>query len=186
MTHQATRRKRMYNPTMRVVKSLLESKTELTSLTETAWNFAYSSLWNCTQFSQKEIDTAKEKIEEYLRLAKDPSKAFAAFCQRVLLARQYVNKSVDRYVPLPSVWLDKNNQYGFAGTKEWYANIKSVRESMPNYKSELKAMAEAVREFSEESTIKNYQYWRKYFIEKQMPGLLNLFQVFAIQQLSNG
>ncbi|MBL0267165.1 MAG: hypothetical protein IPP99_00365 [Chitinophagaceae bacterium] len=46
-------------------------------------------------------------------------------------------------------------------------------------------MAKAVLEFSQEPTIQNYQYWRKYFIEKETPGLLNLFQVVAIQQLCN-
>ena len=48
-----------------------------------------------------------------------------------------------------------------------------------------KALAEAVLEFSEEPTIQNFQYWRRYFIDRETPGLLNLFQVTAIQQLCN-
>lgn len=185
MRQQALRNQKTTRPMMRVVKGLKDTQTELAPLVNTAWNFAYSSLWNCTQFSQKEIDTAKEKIEEYLRLAKHPEKAFSIFCQRVLLTRYYISKNSNRYVPLPSVWLDRTNENGFAGTKAWYDEIRSVRESLPNYKNELKAMAEAVLEFSEEPTIQNYQYWRKYFIDKQTPGLLSLFQVVAIQQLCN-
>lgn len=185
MKQQALRKGSNFKPTMRVVKGMNDQQTELAPLVTTAWNFAYSSLWNCTQFSQKEIDTAKEKITQYLRLSKHPEKAFSIFCQRVLLARYYVSKNSSRYIPLPSVWLDRYNATGFAGTKAWYVEIKSVRESLPNYKNELKAIAEAVLEFSEEPTIQNYQYWRKYFIDKQMPGLLNLFQVIAIQQLCN-
>lgn len=185
MRHSALKRERAFKSTMRVVKGMNEAKPELTPLITAAWNFAYSSLWNSTQFSQKEIDTAKEKIAEYLRLAEHPAKAFSIFCQRVLLARYYVSKNASRYIPLPSVWLDRNNATGFAGTKAWYDEMKAVRESLPNYKNELKAMAEAVLEFSEEPTIQNYQYWRKYFIEKETPGLLSLFQVVAIQQLCN-
>ena len=185
MRHQTAPKLRTYRPIMRIVKGGNEEQTELTSLINAAWNFAYSSLWNCTQFSTKEIETGKEKIGEYLSLSNHPAKAFSIFCQRVLLARYYVSKSPGRYIPLPSVWLDKNNATGFAGTKAWYAEIKSLRESLPNYKNELKAMAEAVLEFSEEPTVQNYQYWRKYFMEKQTPGLLNLFQVVAIQQLCN-
>jgi len=83
------------------------------------------------------------------------------------------------------VWTERAHTNGFAGTETCDREIKSVRESLPNYKNELKAMAEAVLEFSEEPTIQNYQYWRKYFIDKQTPGLLNLFQVVAIQQLCN-
>ncbi|MFT3843695.1 MAG: hypothetical protein QM725_01480 [Lacibacter sp.] len=168
---------------LKVVKGL-QKQHELAAMTNTAWNFANSSLWNCTQFSLKEIEAAKEKIAEFLSLSKDPSKAFSIFCQRVLLARYYVNKH-NRAMPLPTVWLDRSNEYGFAGTKAWYDEIKTIRESLPNYKQELKAMAEAVMEFSEEPTVQNYQYWRKYFIDKQTPGLLNLFQVIAIQQICN-
>jgi len=68
MRQQALRKERTNRPVMRVVKGLKDTQTELAPLVNTAWNFAYSSLWNCTQFSQKEIDTAKENIEEYLRL----------------------------------------------------------------------------------------------------------------------
>ncbi len=185
MGQQTAQRLRTNKSTMRVVKGMNEQQTALAPLINAAWNFAYSSLWNSTQFSQKEIETGKEKIAEYLKLAKHPARAFSIFCQRVLLARYYVSKNSSRYIPLPSVWLDKDNPTGFAGTKAWYEEIKSVRESLPNYKNELKAMAEAVLEFSEEPTVQNYQYWRKYFMEKQTPGLLNLFQVVAIQQLCN-
>lgn len=185
MRQQALRKERTTRPVMRVVKGLKETQTELAPLINTAWNFAYSSLWNNVQFSGKEIEAAKEKIAQYFRLAKNPERAFSIFCQRVLLARYYVSKNPSRFIPLPSVWLDRTNSTGFAGTKAWYAEIKTVRESLPNYKKELKAMAEAVLEFSEEPTIQNYQYWRKYFIEKETPGLLTLFQVVAIQQLCN-
>ena len=185
MRQQALRKERTNRPVMRVVKGLKETQAELAPLVNTAWNFAYSSLWNHVQFSAKEIETAKEKITEYFRLANHPESAFSIFCQRVLLARYYVSKAPGRYIPLPSVWLDRTNATGFAGTKAWYAEIKAMRESLPNYKKELKAMAEAVLEFSQEPTIQNYQYWRKYFIEKETPGLLTLFQVVAIQQLCN-
>lgn len=169
-------------PELKAIKGALFETSPSQNLVSAAWNFAYSSLWNSTQFSAKEIRTAKEKIEEYFSLAKNPRNAFLSFCQRVLLARQYVNGVKGRYMPLPSVWFDKNNEYGFVGTKDWYTQIKTVRTSLPNYKEEIKALAEAVLEYSEEPTLQNFTYWRKYFIEKGTPGLLNLFQVAAINQ----
>ncbi len=171
--------------TLRVVKNETSPDPQISKLVNTAWNFAYSALWNCTQFSTKEIDAAKEKIAEYLQLSKNSEKAFLAFCQRVLLARQYVNNAPSRYIPLPSVWLDRNYEHGFAGTRAWYDEIKTVRDSLPAYKAELKALAEAALEFSEEPTTQNYHYWRQYFIDRQAPGLLNLFQVIAVQQIGN-
>lgn len=169
-------------PELKAIKGALFETSPIENLVSAAWNFAYSSLWNSTQFSAKEIRTAKEKIEEYFSLAKSPRNAFLSFCQRVLLARQYVNGLKGRYMPLPSVWFDKNNEYGFVGTKDWYTQIKTVRTSLPNYKEEIKALAEAVLEYSEEPTLQNFTYWRSYFIEKGTPGLLNLFQVAAINQ----
>lgn len=172
-------------PKLRVVKSATDTTTELAQLVTAAWNFSYTSLWNTTIYSTKEVNAAKEKIYEYLALAKSPRKAFLSLCQRVLLARQYINSVEGRYIPLPSQWFDRNNAYGFAGTRKWFQEIKAVRESLPKYKEEIKALAEAVLEFSEEPTIGNYQYWRQYFIDKKNPVLLNLFQVTAIQQLYN-
>ena len=154
-------------------------------LMEAAWNFSYSALWNDTLFSTKEITAAKARILEYLLLARCPRKAFIAFCQRVLLARYACITGKARMLSLPSEWLDRANAQGFVSTREWLQEIKAVRESLPGYKQEIKALAEAVLEFAEEPTIQNYQYWRSYFIEKGTPGLLNLFQVTAIQQLCN-
>lgn len=174
---------RTYQPTLKVVKGYNEQQTDLAHLVDTAWTFAYSSLWNCSLFSTKEIEAAKESIREFLQLSKTPRTAFLSFCQRVLLARYYITGGNNRYIPLPSVWLDRKNDKGFAGTKQWYNEIKTVRESLPHYKMEIKALAEAVLEYSEESTQRNFYYWKNYFIEKQTPGLLTLFQVYASNHL---
>lgn len=172
-------------PSLRVIKGYLNTNAEVQQLVDSAWNFAYNALWGMTIFSSKEIETSKARIYEYLTLSKISRKAFLSFCQRVLLARQYITQVKGRYIPLPSVWFDKDNANGFVVTRKWFSEIKAVRESLPNYKQEIKALAEAVLEFSDEPSIKNYQYWRQYFIDKGTPGLLNLFQVTAIQQLCN-
>lgn len=177
----STTSKRTSNiPQLQAIKGGLFEPQPVEHLVDAAWNFAYSSLWNSTQFSPKEIQRTKEKIEEFFILAKNPHKAFLSFCQRVLLARQYVTNAKGRYLPLPSVWFDRNNEWGFVGTAKWFYEIRRTRDSLPSYKEELKALAEAVLEYSETPTAQNFTYWRNYFIEKGTPGLLNLFQVSAI------
>ncbi len=174
-----------FTPQLRVVTPANKPiNNELAHLVNTAWLFAYTALWNHLQFSAKETDFAKQKIEALLA-KENKEKAFLNFCQRVLLARQYVTKTPGRYIPLPSVWLDDNNKLGFTGTESWYNKINSVRQSLPTYKEEIKAMAEAILELSKEPSSKNYQYWRSYFIDHRSPGLLNLFQLAAVQQLYN-
>ena len=164
-----------YQPTLKVIKGLKEQASELTLLVDTAWNFTYTALWNNTVFSKKEIAAAKQNIKEMFTASKSITKAYKSYCQRVLLARQYVSSNPNRYIPLPTVWLDPSNATGFAGTKEWYKNILEIRSSLPNFKAELKAFAEAVLEMKEEPTKENFNYWRNYFIDNKTTGLLSLF-----------
>lgn len=172
-----------YTP-LRVVKERTTANTSPAALINTAWNFAYAALWNNVKFSVKETEAAKERIAAYL-LSENPDKTFLVFCQRVLLARHYVMKNPGRYIPLPSVWLDANNKLGFAGTQRWYDDVRTMRESMPAYKTGIKALAEAVLELSKDPSPGNYEYWRSYFIDHQTPGLLNLLQVATVQQFYN-
>ena len=174
-----------YKPTFTVIRGFLGQATEIDKLTNIAWSFANTALWNSCIFSEKEIAAAKLNIAALLLAAKNPTRSYNIFCQRVLLARQYVLASPTRFIPLPSVWLDNQNQLGFAGTKAWYLNIKKQRASLPNYKIELKALGIAVLEMSEDPTPKNFQYWKNYFVEKNAIGLLNLFlQTVANNQYS--
>ena len=60
----------MSRPPLRVVKGYLNANAEVQQLVDSAWNFAYNSLWSMTIFSSKEIEAAKSRIHEYLALAK--------------------------------------------------------------------------------------------------------------------
>jgi hypothetical protein len=163
--------------TLRVVKSVrgIMPATNTQKLANTAWSFAYTALWNNAVFSANEVAIAKEMIKQILVSGKTPVKNYNAFCQRVLLARQYVNSHPNRYIPLPTIWLDGNNATGYVGTQIWYDNILEIRASLPNYKTELKAFAEAILEMHEEPTSQNFHYWRNYFIDNKTTGLLTLF-----------
>ncbi len=166
-----------YATVLRVVKSINEKTaiSQTQKLADTAWNFAYTALWNSIVFSNQETQAAKTMIKNIINSSKTPVKTYKSFCQRVLLARQYVNNNPNRYIPLPTIWLDHENLTGYAGTESWYQNIQDIRASLPNYKNELKAFAEAILEMSEEPTTQNFQYWRNYFIDNKATGLLGLF-----------
>lgn len=153
-------------------------------LVNTAWIFANTALWNDTEFSPQEIQRSKELIATWLG-QENSETAFIAFCQRVLLARQYVTSQPGRYIPLPSVWLDTDNKLGFAGTGAWYERVNNIRESVPGYKTGIKALAQALLELSSQPSASHYHYWKSYFIDHHTPGLLALFQATAIQQMYN-
>lgn len=163
---------------LRVIKGGLQTYS-LEQLATAAWNFSYTCLWNGTHLSVKEIQSAKQTITEIFAASPNPLKACVAFCERVLLARYYVTQGNSRYIPLPSIWLDSNNEKGFAGTKKWHDDMKAIRASLPDYRKNVKALAEAVTEFSDEASTKNYQYWTAYFMERNATTFLQLFQTFA-------
>lgn len=183
MRSSALKKETYTAPTLKVVHKETSDSTQ--NLIDIGWNFAYCCLWNATEFSSREIDAAKSKINQYLSLHKDPERGLISFCERILLARYYVAKKVWPQPSLPSLWLDRATQEGFSGTKKWYDEIKSIRLSLPKHKVELRAMAEAVIEFASDPTVQNYNYWRSYLIDRNAPSLLGLFQVTAIHFLCN-
>jgi hypothetical protein len=155
----------------------------LTALIDTAWHVAYTSLWNCTQFSTAEVDTAKKAIGSFLQLHRTPEKGFIVFCQRVAIAKFENSLGFLLKSWLPSEWFDWRNDEGFIGTKQRFDAIERTRASLPLHKQELKAFAEAVLEFSQEPTVRNYKFWRQYFIDREKPQLLELFQTVCVQQI---
>ena len=154
-------------------------------LVDTAWQFAYATLWNNQQFSTLEKKEAKYYIKEWISGPKKHLKAFINFCQRIILARQNINSLNTDFLTLPSLWLDKENPEGYASTKDLLDEIKVLRHSLPNFQIEIKALAEAVLEFAEAPTQENFIYWRNYFIEKDEPVLLNIYTVFATNKTFN-
>jgi hypothetical protein len=156
---------------------------ELAALTETAWHTAYTALWNCTQFSTAETDTAKKAIGAFIQLHRTPEKGFVVFCQRVAIAKFENGLGFPVKSWLPSDWFDWRNDEGFIATKQRFDTIERTRASLPLYKQGLKAFAEAVLEFSQEPTVRNYKFWRQYFIDREKPQLLELFQTVCVQQI---
>jgi hypothetical protein len=141
----------------------------------TAWFIAYTALWNTTEFSEQEINNTFIFINNFINQAPNPQKAYEAFVQRILLARNYVNKNETKYIPLPSIWFATQNKNGFVGTAQWLENINNTRKALPQYKVELVAFAQAIQECHETLAAKDFHYWRSYFILQNKQGLLNLF-----------
>jgi hypothetical protein len=164
---------------------ILGGKEQTKDLIDTAWLLAYSALWNNHEFSTLEKSEAKFYIREWIIGTKKPVKSFTNFCQRIILARKNIQSLNPDFLSLPTLWLDKENPEGYASTKEMLDEVKLLRRSLPCFQIEIKALAEAVLEFSEEPTKDNFQYWRNYFIEKDEPVLLNIYTVFCANKQFN-
>lgn len=104
-------------------------------ITDATWDFAHTILWGNHPFSKAEIELCKIYIKEYYEeipaeeFTATAHKHFTGYCERVLLAKEYVSRFSHRYIPHPCIWLNKLNPKGFAGTKAWYLkNLERRKE----------------------------------------------------------
>lgn len=164
------------NPScLRTVKDRNAYEEQLQTLSQLAWQIAYTALWNGEEFSTIEKEKALEFIRTFIQEQSNPKKAYSAFVQRVLLARQYISTHPGTYAPVPTQWLSPANKNGFAGTQRWYDAVEKTRASLPHFKEPLKAFAEAILETTLSAEPKDFHYWRSYFSEKDAQQVLNLF-----------
>lgn len=141
---------------------------------QAAWNLAYASFWDQLDFSILELESAREFISAFISNSTNPYENYLEFCQRVLMAFGYIKTGNGKYIPLPSIWFNNTNDKGFKGTLKWMDDLNCKRRSVPLYRIELKAMAEAVLEMVEEPTVANFRYWKTYLLERKQEWLYSL------------
>ena len=159
MRQQALRKERTTRPTMRVVKGW-RTQNRISPLVNTAWNFAYSSLWNCTQFPKRNWYRQRKKLKNTCGWQNTLKKHFPFSAKGIAYPVLYQQNS--------SPLCTRCHPYGLTGQTKmvlpvqrpgiWWNQIR--KRIVAQLQNELKAMAEVVLEFSEEPTIQNYQYWR--------------------------
>lgn len=147
-----------------MVKEKTLNRTEAKArLVNGAWLFAHTVLWHNQTFNDAEVELAKAEIEN---LILHPSllvsrEKFIAFCERVLLAYQYLQRNPNRYVPHPLKWLSPHYEHGYAGTKVWYLDMKHERQYIVIHRFELKVLAEAFYNFMLQANKEGYTKAKK-------------------------
>lgn len=144
-------------------------------LTDTAWTIAYTSLWNGETLSMNELALAKRLVHFHILSYDNIYEGYIIYCQRVLMARDYLSRNPEKFVPRPSLWMHPSNINGYMGTALWYNNLAAVRKALPLYRHQLKTLPEAVLNMIETPTAANFHYWRTWFIERKKHPSLNLF-----------
>ncbi|MFM2224261.1 MAG: hypothetical protein RJA07_463 [Bacteroidota bacterium] len=142
-------------------------------LTKAAWDFAYAVLWTNETFSEEEKMMCMDSIKIYLMKNKHRlTDAFIEFCERVMLAKWYVQQSPLRFIPHPVIWLNQNYVKGFAGTAEWHQLLQARRSVIVNHHLPLFAMSAYYLNFVLQPTKEHYIECRDVLIELKQPALL--------------
>jgi hypothetical protein len=114
------------NRTMKNNRNIKVHPATISLLVDATWDYAHEMLWHNFPFSNEETELAKMYIREYYEgvpahiLAIQASAHFASYCERIAMAKRYVLRSPQRFIPHPCLWLNKNYSKGFAGTRAWY------------------------------------------------------------------
>jgi hypothetical protein len=139
-----------------------KENTEL--MVNTAWLLASGRLWPCSTFSDKEEQTSKKILRNFITQVMDPYQGYLEICQRVLLTEKQV-RSVSGYTiyKRPSRWLNSDSKRGFGISRHWFEELQAKREKDPLYGHALRAFCEAILDMAEEPGCKNYNYWMTWF-----------------------
>ncbi len=157
------------------IEAAKTKKNELEQYVLAAWNFAQTLLWKNELFQKDETEKAQAHIQDYFQCAKDRKNAFTAFCERVLLTSRYITSGKGRYVPLPSIWFNRNYQHGFVGTRKWYNRIQVERQDIPGYLQHYTTVAEFYRQYAFKPSSMTFLKCRKRLIELKATSLLQHF-----------
>ncbi len=112
---------------------------EIEEFTSAAWSFAKKILYTGQEFTLYQEALSKDRIREYFslityRFFKERVTLYLSdFLQRVLLARNYIGKRPERYIPVPWKYFDRHFEFGFRGTYEWLQKVKTQQKKNADY-----------------------------------------------------
>lgn len=158
------------------------NERHLAFLVDRAWIFCYSVLWQGKKHVEQEVIQAKRYISLFFTGTKYPGHRLEMFCERVLLARKYCERSPERFIPTPSTWLDPYFANGFAGTKNWHEKVIKKREKQKEYYGDLKLLAAIFREYSNAPTANNYRIASQLLGKKGKDELLDTFNTCVLNK----
>jgi replication-associated recombination protein RarA len=144
-------------------------------LAKAGWQLCQSLLWNNQQFSEAEIEMAQELIELYISKKANHAQRFIAFCERVQLAKNYLETNPTRFVPHPLKWLSPFFEHGFYGTKAWYLDMVQERKYIPIHRFELRVFAEAYLQYVLEPCKETYQISKKALAHYNNQDMMQVF-----------
>ena len=157
------------------------------NLTTAALQLLLEALFPLKQLPCSSLQLARSFIAAFITANGNHYANYAAFCQRVLMARHYFLE--ENYVP-PGLtllnWLDPENPNGFAGTEAWFARLQEKRKKTALHLLELKAIPEAMMEMIEEGSTEIYQYWYHWFQERGNTDPLLMWKMLAGSLFFNG
>jgi hypothetical protein len=152
---------------------------DLTSMIEAATGCCLLVLWPGRITEKKEVNLLKQSFRAFLLQQPDQYGRFVELVQRIILTKEYhrLFGLTNTAQPL-SQWLDDGN--GFLLSATWFRALETKRKTIPLYKLEWKALAEALLEITEEGSLELLRYWNNWFLKHNAVTEMLLFHQYIV------
>ena len=168
-------------------RSAVASKENLQHLTSAGWSIAKASLFYFHHYREAEIEKLKLIISRLFANAHDPYLAYLEFCQRIMLADEYINRyRGGMLITHAVIWFRPCFPLGYFKTKWMYDDLMSIRKKKPIWKKEWKDLAEAALDLVEGPFRENFEYWTNWFNERLAQYEINMLnRIISGRELKN-
>lgn len=152
---------------------------DLKSMIEAATGCCLLALWPGGITEEKEVSLLKQGFRAFLVQQPDQYGRFVELVQRILLTKEYYRLYGRTNKPcLPSLWLADAS--GFLLSASWYKALEKKRKTIPLYKLEWKALAEALLEITEQGSLGLLRYWNNWFLKHNAVTEMLLFHKYIV------
>ena len=139
------------------------------------WLVTQSTFWNNKEFSVSEQETLKELIAGHFKHKHAYTTTFKELCERICLAKRYVDRKQGRYIAKPVDWLNVHYRNGLSGTANWLEEVKEQRKTVPLYNEGISTFAYGVINYLNFPNIRVFEHYRHVLIQQQQYDLLQIF-----------
>lgn len=110
------------------------------------WLMARNLLYKNVDLTDNQVQIAKKLIHKLYEpsTAENISNFHQAYTERISIVYKYLQRDPKRFVPLPYIYFDLQNPYGFIATKEWH---KKHLERKKEIECEL-ALSRSIRKYT--------------------------------------
>ena len=117
----------------------------------------------------------KELIAAYFDNARSPKENFINLTERICLAKRYVCRKRERYIPKPLDWLNIHYPLGLAGTSTWMDRVNEMRKKVPFYNLGIHTLAQGILRQVQSPSQREFLRYKGKLIRQQQFDLLSIY-----------
>lgn len=169
-------------PMFKEILPLNDPRIEKENAITAAWTFAHAALWSNENFNEREILHFKHLITEHFDQNETTDKNLVRFCVRVMLAKRMNEEKRFYYVLRPTLWLNKNYEYGYSNTEKMYDDLIKERINVSGSNQALFTLAFGIYKYSQNPCTQIYSLYRGKLMHLKAWSFLRVFNNAVLYQ----